>query len=774
MTAPDAFGWPAVRAVARAERRRGRGLLLIAFLAGIVGAVVAGSVVLAERTATAYPRLVEAAGLDDARVLVPADQAGLAEAVPRLPGVEQAWTTSSWVARMARPALTYVTLGAGADRPGDLVRPVVVTGRAPQAVDEVLVSEPVAERYGIAIGDELRLELLTLPQIARFDVGFGTPDGPAVTLRVVGVGRMPAWDGALSHLWASEEFARTYAGTASAYAIFVRTAGPAGAQRFAEAYSAAAAAAPRSIAARYMPAGVQLPTSELDPTVQAAEVAIVLGLAAFALVVAAAGGFVVSQGLLRHHAAGRSAQQIEHALGMTMTERVTARVLTAAPAALLVLALTLAGGIAAGALAPLGSQARFEPTPGFRVAWPVLGIVGPVIALLFLGGVAVAAAVARHTGSRVPPVRRPFPMAWARRWPALLVGIRMALGARPAVLTVAGSAAAIAGVVAAAVFGASLERVVTDPARFGEIADFSVADARLIDIERLAADPRTTAVTVIRSSTVQLTGGRTVPAVVAFSYKGPVEVTVTSGRLPIRLGEIAIGPRIAAAEGVRIGDTISVDRPGGGVDSLTVTGIVVPPRADTRFRLGDGVVLAGEQAALVTSGPALFSAEVTTLPGEREELMGELSTRLEIEPRLVPAEIRVLADLRSLPEALAAALGVLVLAAVVYELTAARRRYARELGVLAAVGETLGQVHATLAVIALVSVGPALAIGVPLGIGVARVLWWQVATASGVGAELAVPAVVPAVVPLVLLVALVAAVGPLVRGTGVVRALRTS
>ncbi|MDN5859440.1 MAG: hypothetical protein L0H84_12535 [Pseudonocardia sp.] len=777
MTAPAPRSRHALRAVARAQRRV-RGLFLLAALAGTVGAMVAGAAALAERSATAYPRLVAQVGLDDARVLVPADQPELAGAVPRMPGVVHAWTTSAWVARVAGRSVAYISLGAGTDRPADLVRPVVVAGRAPDpaVVDEVLVGEPVAERHGVRVGDELRLELLTLPQIALFDVGFGNPDGPAVTLRVVGVGRMPAWGGALSNAWASDAFARTSASTAAAHAVFARPAGPAGAAACADAYLAAAGAAPPSVAARHLPPEVALPTSEVDPSIEAAEGAIVIGLAVLALVVAGGGALVVGQGLVRRHAAGRAAQQVELALGMTAGERVAARVLAAVPAAGLATAIALAGGVAAGLLEPLGSQARFEPTPGFRMPWPVLLTVGPVTALLFLGGVALAAAAAGRRRTPANATRRPVPLAWARRRAALLVGIRLAMPGgrgRPAMLTVGASVAATAGVVAAAVFGASLERLVTEPARYGAVADFSVVDARLGDIERLVADPRTTAVTVIRTSSVQLTGGHAVPAVVAFAYKGPIGITVARGSLPTRTGQIAIGPRLAGTTGTQVGDTVSVDRPGGGAALLTVTGIVVTPQSDQRHRLGEGVVLAGEQAATVTAAPAVFSAEVSALPEHLAGLMAELGDRLEVEPRQVPAEIRTLVDLRSLPEFLAAALGLLVVAAAVYELTSARRRHAREIAVLTVVGETPAQVRATLAVLAVVTVGPGLALGVPVGIGIARVLWWQVATATGVGPDVVVPAVVLAMVPAVLLVALAAAVGPVLRGTSTGRVLRS-
>jgi hypothetical protein len=207
---------------------------------------------------------------------------------------------------------------------------------------------------------------------------------------------------------------------------------------------------------------------------------------------------------------------------------------------------------------------------------------------------------------------------------------------------------------------------------------------------------------------------------------------------------------------------------------LTVTGIVVAPTTDQRYRLGDGIVLAGEQAAAVTTGTALFSASVSAVPDQLDPLMAELASRLEIEPRQVPTEVRTLADLQSLPELLAAALGVLVAAGAVYELTATRRRHVREIAVLAVTGQTPAQVRATLAVVAVATVGPGLLLGVPLGIGVARVLWWQVATATGVGTDVVVPGVVPGVVIAIVVVALAAAVIPALWGTAVGRVLRVS
>ena len=119
-----AVAWGAVRAVAAAERRTGlRALLLFGALFGLVAGLVLGTVALGARTAGAYPRLTDAVGLDDVRVQVPADQPGLAAAVPTLPDVRTAWMTYGWVARVEGPALRFVSLGAGLDQPPDLVQP---------------------------------------------------------------------------------------------------------------------------------------------------------------------------------------------------------------------------------------------------------------------------------------------------------------------------------------------------------------------------------------------------------------------------------------------------------------------------------------------------------------------------------------------------------------------------------------------------------------------------------------------------------------------------
>ena len=193
--------WGAVRAVAAAERRTGmRALLLFGVLFGLFSGLVLGTVALAERTASAYPRLADAVGLDDVRLQVPADQRALAAQVPYLPDVQKAWVTYGWVARIEGASVRYVALGAGQDQPPGLVRPIVVAGRAPAdgAADEIMISEPLAEGSDLRVGTAVTIRILTLDQIARFGSGVGDPEGPILRMWVVGIARMPSWGGPLA------------------------------------------------------------------------------------------------------------------------------------------------------------------------------------------------------------------------------------------------------------------------------------------------------------------------------------------------------------------------------------------------------------------------------------------------------------------------------------------------------------------------------------------------------------------------------------------------
>ena len=734
--------WAAVRAVAATERRTGlRALLLFGVLFGLVAGLVLGTVALGARTAGAYPRLTDAVDLDDVRVQVPVDQPGLVAAVPTLPDVRTAWMTYGWVARVEGPALRFVSLGAGLDQPPDLVRPVVVEGRAPapDAADEVMISEPLAEASDLRVGTAVTVRILTLDQIARFGSGVGDPKGPILRLWVVGIARMPAWGGPLSEALTSPAFAQRYRGTAASRPAFVRLDDtPGAADRFAQAYAAAAAEAPLSQLAAFLPPRVYRPRADGDPAARAAERTLVVGLTIFAAVLAAGGLLVVGQGLLRHHAAHRASQEVERALGLTPGERVAARLGAAAPAAVVAAVLAGAIGMAAGTLQPLGSQARFEPEPGFRAPWEVAVGGALVTALAFLALVAVAAATAGRRARAPARPTRPRGSAWTALGPATLVGLRVAVrGHGRAVAVSAGAAVAVAGIVAALAFGSGIALLLSDPVRTGHAADLALEDAEEVDVAKLVGDPRVAALSVTRSVVARLADGGVLLVQAETQRKGEVPAGLVSGRMPVGPTEIALSPRIAAQQGVNVGDAVTVVNRNGRPLPLTVTGTVAV--VDDAGHLGTtNVVTDAALGGLARTSP-IVRAEIVAAPGQAGPLAAQLGRNLEILPRETPPEVRNLADLAPLPEILAAALAVVAGAAMAHTLVTAARHHTREMAVLAAVGATPRQVRGMLAVLGGAIVAPALVLGVPVGLATARLLWWQVATSIGVGGDLTPP-----------------------------------
>jgi putative ABC transport system permease protein len=764
------FAWGAVRLMARAELRvRWRGLVVLGLLLGLVGGVVLASVAVAARTATAYSRLVSAVGLDDARVLVPVARPGVAKALPMLPGVIESWVADLWVAQVEGPAVHSVFVVGGRGQPADLIHPVVVAGRAPHDDDplEVLVSEPAAADLRLAPGDTMTLHLLTPEEVRRFDVGSGEPGGAVVQVRVTGIARAPAWGGPLSSVIATPAFARAYQADVGALAGFARLAdaGAAARRRFAEAVAAvysAGGAVERDVYPRPEPT---FPTSEVDGSVATARTVLVGGLAIFGAVLGLGGFLVVGQGLVRHHAVRPESQQIERALGMTRTERAAARVVAGSVGAAVAGLVAVLIVLSAGLLEPLGSLARFEPAPGFRPPWEIALLGGAALTLAFLVTTPVAALAAARRPGRPVPSRSRFGSRLGRR-PVLLAGLGLAWrgGGLRVAATIAGVAVSIAGIIVTVAFGASLQRLVDTPARYGAAADLSLIDAREPDVAALVADPRVAALDLVSSVSVTLGADGIPRTVVAVEHrKGSLPPEILAGAPPRGRYEIALGPRTAHRLNVGVGDFVTVAPSGLTPTVLLVTGIVVVQTA-TPSALGEVGLVNPLQLHDLTPGEPAVTAEILAAPGQVGPLFAELSSRLEVQPSGVPDEVRNLAELVSLPELLAFVLIAVAGSALVHTVLVAGRRHRRDLAVLSVLGATPGQVRGTLAVAAAATVLPALVVGLPLGLGLARVLWWETATGVGVGGDLAVPVgLLVSIGPVVLLGTLLASAVPAVR-----------
>jgi putative ABC transport system permease protein len=360
----------------------------------------------------------------------------------------------------------------------------------------------------------------------------------------------------------------------------------------------------------------------------------------------------------------------------------------------------------------------------------------------------MTAGAAAVVAARRPTVA-PLPTTgYARlgRLPAVLLGLGLAwrgpqfAGGIRAVATIVGLALAVTGIVATVTFGASLERLVSTPQRYGLSSDLTIVNARNPDLAELVTDRRVAALDAVTSVPVALGDeAAPVPLLSIVHRKGGIPIETVSGRPAVSPGEIALGPRTADRLGVTVGDTITARPRAGPPLELLVTGIVIR-RADTADTLGEGGLVGPTQfPALAAGSVPVRTADVLAIPGRAEFLFRELSSRMEVFRTTVPPEVTNLGDLIMLPRLLAVVLALVGGSAVVHVLLAAGRRHGRDLAVLAVLGATPGQVRATLAVAAVATVLPAVFVGLPVGVGTARVVWWEVATSTGVGGDVAVP-----------------------------------
>lgn len=769
--------WAAVTTIARHElRTRWRSLVVVGLLAGLVAGVVAAAATVTRRTATAYDRLASASHLDDGRVMIFSDSVQPGE-IEQLPDVVASWQSSQVIAQLLGRPVMFVSISSGPPRDRDLFSPVVVQGRAPRddAADEVMVPEIAAREIGVRLGDTVRVKLLTPLEVTQFDVGFGEPDGPSLRLKVVGVFRTSRyWVGnGIGPIIASPALRGPAASSFVGHNVMVRLRhGAADAPAFARAVERLdRRAATGSTGQEFGTLQSALPSSDGDPEEVAARHTLVDGLLVLLVVALVSGLLAVGQALARHHANGAADQQLEAELGLTRAERVLARLLPALVGAGLAGLITAAAALAAGAVEPLGPLHRYEPHPGYLAAPGVLALSTGATTLVFLLLSTVTAARAVRgpaTAVAAGPSPRPLPRL-GRRAPTLAglaFALRRARGrtAVPVRVTAAVAVCGVAGVVAVGAFAASLDRLVHSPERYGWVADFATIDARPDDTAAIAADPRVEAVAVGDSGNLRVNGLR-VTGIAIHKVRGDLPLTLLSGELPDRPGEIALGLVDKRRLGVEIGDRVTLatyDEGRRGSRSLRVVGTLVPPVVSDD-RLGTGAVVAPRDLRSGNRGQPFSDALVQVRrDADAGPMFRELSSRLEMSRSSVPRQVSNLAALGRLPWALAAFLALLAVVVLAHSLLLTTRRRRADLAVLRVLGMTPRQVAATVGVMGGTLTVIGLLLGPVLGVAISRVVWGEVAATLGVAGDLAVPwwlflVVVPGALLLTVLVAVLPA-----------------
>ncbi len=785
-------------------RRRWRMNLFSAVLVGVVGTAVLFGIAGARRTSSALDRFLSYSRPFHAFVYGAAIDVAAVEALPQVADADgyyyylMAPSTSDG---RPDPALGINPTASTTGRTGRTSeRYLFVDGRlaAPDEALEVMVNEQLARTRGLRPGSVLPMWAYAHEQLGAVLAGAGTviPAGPRFDFRVAGVVRLPqhlAHRGdagvvylATEDLYLTPAFARRYSTEVANFnqinvqSLNVRLArGAADLGGFEEAI-------------RNLPGGETVEFDEASEgprsvaEARRATAVEALALFLFAASVATTGLLIVGQTLARQSRLEADDYSTLQALGMTKRQivgSVAIQALVVATAGA-VLAITLAAILSP--LTPVGLARRAEVDPGVAIDVPVLGIGAMLLVVAIVSWTALSTwrFMALGLQSGIPRTQQHARSRLADGLtnlglPAAVTGgIQMALNAdgglgaarRRMVLT--GTAVAVAAVAASLSLAASLDRLFQTPRDYGWNWDLAVGNFNTESLEKgqklLGATPGVVAFSAVRHAQVRIQGHALSVAGLG-QLAGLVTPEVLAGRLPVREGEIALGPRTLERFNLDIGDRVDIQSENDGPPaSLSVVGsaLVGHPVLNglTGEPLGEGGIttLEGLQALVGAGQPAVFLvdlAEGIDQNGAIRRLQADWGKTV-LRP-MRPDRVENLRRVARLPLVFAALLVLLGVATLGHSLATAVRRHRRDLAVLKVIGFGRGQVRTTVAAqattIALLAVG----LGLPLGVIAGR--WAWTALAQGIGTPGAVVApLLPlaATVPASLFVANVIAVIP--------------
>ncbi len=770
--------------------RRWRSGIGLALLVGLVATVVLTAAAGARQTATSFDRFLAQSKVSDAFVFpgeVTRQQVRDFARAPYITAIAAIQTL-----QLIYPDGTFPNVGVPLDDQLGSVfeRPRILEGRVadPTSTTEVTINEAIARQRRLRVGDTLALSSFTPAQIdAQRDgtaTGIPEPGGPAVRLRVVGISRSPSDLGIDSTkggiLLLTPGFGRRYASQIGSYsgdllAVRLRH-GAADSNRFARR------------ATRFF-GGAQAfavqPAGQGNAGVQQSVDVLAVGVAIFAGVAAIAGLTALGLVLRRRIDVGAGDEEVLRSLGLTRTQRALAVGVPAVPVALLGALVGVLGAWLASPLLPMGLARKAEPDAGLHFDGLVLGagFVAVVVLLLGITGlVAWRAALVLRDREGVPT--RPTAVARLSASlglrPTASIGAGMALersGRRagvPVRSALVGAVAAVLGVSAVLVFGASLDRLVATPARYGFNWDARVLDNRIrssvpdhpctVRRSRLTAVPGVGDVATICYIGVEL-GGQPVAAFGVRSLRGDIEPTIVEGRAPRAPREVAIGAQTLSELGRAVGERVRATGPHGPLD-YRIVGVAAAPRFDDPF----SDPLAVDRSAFFTGagldalddptdGDASSELLMRVAPGADRDAVLRRVERLDgvsdyndapgVSTALVPLEVARVQQIDALPTVLAGFLAMLGIVSVGFVLASSVRRRGRALAILKTLGFSRRQVSATIAWQATTVAVFGVLIGIPLGVIVGRAIWRSIAEGIGVVSTPDVPIGLLVVVALV-------------------------
>ena len=778
-------------------------VLLIGLVSGVVLVAAAG----ARRTSTAYPRFLSRSHAAD--LLVSPARSGFRgyfRAIAGLPQVAAADTVAFLQMSLPGPgASPYSGLVAEASASGGegvaINRVKVLAGRIFDPADPhaVMISPALAGREHLRPGGTLHL------------IGYPQGHGVRAARLAFRVSAIVVTDDEI--VPATHELAepRVLLSPAFSRTRLAQSFNPAGGASYVVLKPGAAAAAFTSqavaLAARYRVGAVQV--VHLATEYEAAQRAIQPEAVALAIFAAMAGLIalaVVGQLLNRQLVLDSAEFPILHALGMT---RPRLAVLSLARVALVTVAggvVAVAVAVAASPLMPIGSARFAEPSPGIDVSLTILGTGFLVIAVapllvLIPGAVRVAARPPGALGLGEPAA----PVRPSRLAPALglagsvpgSLGVRMAFEpghgrtAVPVRSALAGTALAVAAVVAAVVFGASFLGLVGTPHSYGQNW------AQQLDLQ-VGSVPASTGSRVLTrvSGLDQYAGGNygqvsvaapgggsgtVVPAIGIDQLHGRGFLTLLTGHAPAGPRQITLGPRTLRMLGLHVGQRVRVSA-NGSTSMMRIAGSAVfaafSVGGGSATDLGTGAAVAA--SVLSQPNPPACTGRATCYnffllrykPGtDLPAAAGRLEAAVTRAgcPRglcLVttdqrPSDIDHYTGVRDTPLVLGVLLGVLAVGTLSHALLAGVRRRYRDLALLKTLGLLRGQLLRVVFWEASTVAGAALLVGLPLGVIAGRWAWVIFAGSAGVAPQADVPVpLLLLVIPATLLLANLIAAGP--------------
>lgn len=724
-------------------RRRWGSLLLLAALIAIAGGATITAASAARRTDTAFDRMLETTNAPNLEVSALTDteigdlDPALLDRVMQIDGVRGA-TEIAFVAVSPLEYPVFFSLAYLEER-GEFARPIYVDGPArgqiaDMGADEVLINESMSKELQVGAGATLQLQSATAEQFLAAiadDVELGEPEGPAISARVVGVGRTPEdiSDAPDPFLVFSRAFYEKYHDSLWTCRCIVRI--------LAQADSIDEVAAELAV---IYPSAIIAPTENLGERLSDTVALQVSTWIVMALTAALSGALILLLACARFVRSLTGADFTHRSLGMTQRDSQVGRVVIIAPAIVL-------GSLGAGALAyslspfdPVGITRRAEPAPGLHWYWSIggFGIVAVFTVGLLVAG--VCSVVVRHRAEVVP---RGVP----RGGPVAALGSRLAVGpGRGAVL---GVLIASLGAFGAMTLDHSIDHMLTTPTLYGADFDANVLEVvgndELAVAQELATDPDIEAVASMWTSDsadneegvhfVGPDGDFDITPNAIQSVKGTVDDITVAGRAPLLADEVALGRGAMQQLGVGIGGVVTVDGQNGPLQ-FKVVGQVISLGVDST---GNGLAVTLDGLASVVE-PGVSLTAVRYAPGADRAAVAARHPNLDIRPVVPPSEVGNIGELGDLPTSVAQLLLLLGTVALLSAVVATISHGRREIAIHRALGFTTSQVvgaHLWQNAATTVVGG---AIGGSIGFVVGRAIHHKLANDVGAIADTVVPA----------------------------------